>query len=305
LANLIIEKSDSTDIRFLPPDIRNFTENNLELYPSLHGYSIARNLYEEIFESYNQQFSEPFLCFADLAPEIVHTAESLLIKYGVSVNSKYVGIHVRENQSPSRANRNSKFDSIIPALEYVESLGYITVRLGLKNKRELSSFPMKLKGVDFTNKTLTQYQQDCLQLYIWSKSEFFIGNLSGGTFPPSLFGIPTIYFDVFPLKHFIPPSKMDIVLPKRLYNLATEEVLPLKQVFSPEFNFLQIENAIRLQANGFGLKSTTSNEMIAAINELISRKSGATMYKEISQSILDFEMSIRAAQLQRRMPFDY
>lgn len=305
LANLIIDKSKNIDVRFVAPSQNNFMESNLELFPDLHGYVIARNHYEDIFESYKTQFSTPFLGFADLSDEIVDTAESILMEHGFSTDSKYVGIHVRENQNPSRANRNSRFDSIVQALQYVENLGFITVRLGNPDKGDSRNQSRNLKGVDFTQKKMSNFERDCLQLYIWSKSEFFIGNLSGGTLPPSLFGIPTIHFDVFPLKHIIPPSKTDLVLPKRLFNLVDGKILPIEDVFSREFNFLQIENIIRLQGFGFGLKTTSSNEIIDAVNKLILRNSAIENSERRVDNSLDSRTSVRAAQLLARMPFAY
>ena len=43
-----------------------------------------------------------------------------------------------------------------------------------------------------------------------------------GTHPPSLFGTPTIWIDVHPTVQARPPSKQDVVIPKRVFKLKNK-----------------------------------------------------------------------------------
>ena len=82
--------------------------------------------------------------------------------------------------------------------------------------------------VNFLNKLkITREENELLQLFVWSKASFFVGNLSGGTIPPSLFGTP-----VFGL--------MFILL------LMSENHLSKIQQYQKEYLMLKIKNSYHL-----------------------------------------------------------
>ena len=77
------------------------------------------------------------------------------------------------------------------------------------------------------NWILLELRNELMQLYIWSRASFFVGNLSGGTIPPSLFGTPIVWIDAHPTVHRRPASQQDTIIPKRIFDLKKQKFLSL------------------------------------------------------------------------------
>jgi len=267
-ADLVISKSLKLGIEILDYSLSGQRESDMELYPSQGNYKIARDMYKPIFLEYEKRYSIPLLNFYDLSNETVAIAEKILIKHGVPIDSKLIGIHCRENQSQDRANRNSEFNKLKETINYLEMEGFTVIRLGQSNRHKRNSKIGK-RSFDSTLILLTKEEDEALNLYVWSRAEFFLGNLSGGTFPPALFGVPTIFFDVFPVSHFVPPGALDRILPKKLYSIKDQALLSLEMVFDPAYTYLQIENRLKLHTFGYTLVETTSLEILESVQNLI------------------------------------
>ena len=267
-ADLVISKSLKLGIEILNHPTFGQKEGDLELYPSQGSYKIARDMYKSIFLEYEKRYSNPLLKFSDLNTETVAIAEKILTEHGVPIDSKLIGVHCREDQNLNRANRNSVFKKFKETINYLEVEGFTVIRLGHSNRHKRSPRIGK-RSIDSTLISITKEETEALDLYVWSRAEFFLGNLSGGTFPPALFGVPTIYFDVFPLTHYVPPGALDRILPKKLYSIKDQSLLRLEMVFDPAFTYLQTENRLKLHTFGYSLVENTSLEILESVQNLI------------------------------------
>lgn len=275
LAEILINKASEVGFRFMSVAESDFMESDLELYPvNLEEYKIARYCYSSIFRKYESKYSQPFLNSEDLDQKIIILAEEILTSFGIEDFTKLVGIHIREDQLLNQANRNSDFGRYLDSLAWLESVGYTVVRLGHSNDQ--GSVKLGSQSIDTRFLQISRYERDAINLYLWSKALFFIGNLSGGTFPPSLFGVPTLYVDVFPYAHLTLPGVRDLITPKRLFNAKTQQYVDWEDSFERSKTHLQIENPLQLARHGYQLISYSALEMLTCVKKFtdILGKSG-------------------------------
>jgi len=86
-----------------------------------------------------------------------------------------------------------------------------------------------------------RYDKELVHLYIWSQSRFFIGNLSGGSHPPGLFGVPTLWIDMHPA-HFVSPNVYDVYAPRRIYCIKLARFLQFNEYKQSSHRFAQTED---------------------------------------------------------------
>lgn len=282
LAEILVRKAKAQDIEILEINELNLMEPNMEVFhksieSTKFEYVIARREYGNLFRQYNNLHSTPFLNVTDLTPSTIETAKEILSDYGISDTNNLIGIHCRENQPISRANRNSNFAKLSEPIDFMIKNGMSVVRLG--NFKSNNESNIKMNFVDLTTLKLQQYEYEAVNLYVWAKSRLFLGNLSGGTFPPLLFGVPIVWFDVFPFRHFIPPGVNDKILPKKVYSVAEKKLLSMSELFSPKCINTQTENPITLSRRGFELIDTTGSEIVSCLKDIYadleSKKSSA------------------------------
>lgn len=271
LAEILIRKAKEQDIEILEITELALMEPNMEVVhksteSTKFEYVIARREYGNLFRQYNQSDTTSFLNITDLTPSTIGTAEEILSDHGISDTNNLIGIHCRENQPISRANRNSNFAKLIEPIDFMIKNGMSVVRLG--DSKSSNEINFKTNFVDLTTLRLQQYEYEAVNLYVWAKSRLFLGNLSGGTFPPLLFGVPIVWFDLFPFRHFIPPGVNDKILPKKVYSVAEKKLLSLSELFSTEYINTQTENPITLFRRGFELVDTTSSEILNCFKDV-------------------------------------
>jgi putative glycosyltransferase (TIGR04372 family) len=169
--------------------------------------------------------------------------------------------------------------------------GKSVVRLGSFNSNNKTDSGINF--VDLTTLKLKQYEYESVNLFIWANSKLFLGNLSGGTFPPMLFGVPILWFDIFPYRHFVPPGINDKVLPKKLFSIEEGRMLSLNELFSPKYANLQTESPVSLSRKGFKLIDTTESEILDCLNEIYAEKqlilTSVERLSAVKQSTLNFD----------------
>ena len=198
-----------------------------------------------------------------MSPSIISLGRDVLNRNGVTDHRQLIGFHVRGDQEFSRSNRNSKFVKYIDSIVWLEQQGYTIIRLGHGAKK--TSSKIGNNSLDISSLELSSEERDAVNIYVWAISKFFVGNLSGGTFPPSLFGTPTIYIDLFPYTAFAIPGLRDAILPKKLFCLKSQRFLTIDEVFSETLTNTQIEDPLQLAIHGYQLIGCASDEILRAI----------------------------------------
>jgi putative glycosyltransferase (TIGR04372 family) len=303
-SELLVNKSRNSKIKINNSNDEVFPESDLELFPTIDGsYHLARNCYSKIFRAYFKKFSKPFLSINDLDSDVIKLGENVLKRYGVVNHEKIVGIHIREDQQFDRSNRNMPFSNLNSSIVWLESKGFTVIRLGhshKKQKRQIGSF-----GIDASQISLTQLESEALNLYIWAKARYFLGNLSGGTFPPSLFGVPTLYLNAFPFTHFTLPGLNDAIIPKRVREVGGQDFMPLDKLFSKRFTHLQVEDPLKLSLSGYELVPASDGEILQGVTEFIENLEQVSDKWHQSQKISCNNDFSRLDEFESRIPSTY
>jgi putative glycosyltransferase (TIGR04372 family) len=152
------------------------------------------------------------------------------------------------------------------ALRYLSGLDLNVIKIGTE-KTSISSKNQSENYFDLCDWNLSREEFELICLYVWSKSIFFIGNLSGGTMPPNTFGTPTFWFDVFPLAHVRLPGLYDYFIPKKVYSYRLQRNLTFSEMFT--YQDSQSENPLRLSESGYRLIDVSELDIFNGVKSMV------------------------------------
>ena len=154
-----------------------------------------------------------------------------------------------------------------------------TKKLFEKKNNSLYKF-LRYKNIfDTTKLGLSKYERECLQIYIWSHSRFFIGSKSGGTNPAGTFGTPTIWLDTHPTVDARPPYRYDHIIPKKVFSFSENKYLKLNEIFKKENIASQSTDKNFLKKNKFVIQSCDKINIKNSIEEMIKETSNQNKKK--------------------------
>lgn len=271
-SNLLIEKCKRIGLNIKYYDCSYFDlEPSMELYPisSIGKYIFGRhimgliNCYWEILHGNTYIFP---------SNKQIEVAKNVFKKIYGYVPSNFVGMHFRLAKD-SKSLRNSESKSSEIAIDEISKLGLTSILIGTKSspekfKASLNTLKVRDKVLDTTKLFISRYERECLQLYVWSHSRFFIGCLSGGTFPAGTFGTPTLWLDCHPQKHFRIPFKFDHMLTKRIFYKKENRFLHFKEIFEDKHISSQSENSSYVQKNGYKVIGCDPKEIKKSIHKM-------------------------------------
>ncbi len=274
-SNLLIEKCKKIGLKL---DYHNCNylqlEPNMELYPisNIGKYLFGRhisglvNCYWEILHGNTYIFP---------SSKQIEVAKNVFKKIYGFLPSNFVGMHLRMARD-SKSLRNPELKTTEFAIDEITKLGLTTILIGTKSfteKLKSSFYGLNIQEnvLDTTKLKLSKYERECLQIYVWSHSRFFVGSLSGGTFPAGTFGTPTIWLDCHPQNHFRIPYKFDHMLPKRIFYKKENRFLNFEEIFEDKHIPSQSENSIYVKENGYDVIGCDPKEIKKSIYEIYSQ----------------------------------
>jgi len=248
------------DNKLLEPDMEMLLDNN-------GRYINARKFYGVVEYRWWNEFGKPLISFDESHSNLIRV-EKLLKKMGVDTSKPLVGFHIRTNNDFLKSGRGSKLSSVYLSLNYLSKLGLNVIRVGTEKVSIGNKIPSN-NYFDLCDWGLSKDEFELICLYVWSKSIFFIGNLSGGTMPPNTFGTPTFWFDVFPLAHVRLPGTKDYFIPKKVYSYHSERELTFSEMFIyPES---QSENPFSLRESGYRLIESSGIDVLNGVKSMVDR----------------------------------
>ena len=143
-------------------------------------------------------------------------------------------MHLRRTKD-KQGHRNSSIRNASVICESIHAQGGKVILVGTTPVKNFESKILERIGNVFNTfyLDLNRFERECMQLYVWSKSRFFVGSISGGTFPPGLFNVPTIWLDVHPTAHIRFPIPRDLVLPCKIFSSNDGRELTFDEANSP------------------------------------------------------------------------
>ena len=245
-------------------------EPDLELWPNtfLNKYSFHRHIwcFSNLFwekNNYRKKIIWPFQYQIDLAKQII-------LKNLDQMPSSFVGIHMRTSKD-NETLRNANPKIFQRAIDCVNKAGIYCFLIGQNSN--YSDLKKNKNVFDTTSIKLTKYERECLQIYIWSHSKFFIGSNSGGSEPAGTFDVPTIWLDCFPAFNNRGRSVKDHILPKRIYSSKLGRFLKLSELLDQTYWESQPmhEDPLHFKEKGYELYSCKLDKLEQSINDMISQ----------------------------------
>jgi putative glycosyltransferase (TIGR04372 family) len=195
--------------------------------------------------------------------------DQALQKLGVLENNWFVCLHVRSSGFSTMENihnyRNTDFDTYIPAIKYIISMGGLCVRMG---DSSMPAAPQISGLIDYAH---SEIKADWLDLYISSKCKFFIGTGSGASAMAFIFGVPTVSLNICPFSSVPLIASGDISIPKLYLNKINNNLMGFKEIMSSDcanfrYNDLFVNEQIEVINN-------TSEEIKDTVMEMYLRLS--------------------------------
>ncbi len=247
------------------------SEGDIDLAVDKNGnYTLSKHYYSKIQRLWDKKCLKPLI---HLNVELTSKGEQLFNRIQIPSDAWIVGLHLRTPTDYNRNNRNSSFKNYKLAVDAINKQGGLVIRTGTD-----SDFP-HIKKIKFSKNEylfdlrkihLTNEEREILHCYIWAKSKFFIGNLSGGTHPPSLFGTPILWTDVHPISNFRSPNLKDLILPKKIYFHKNNKLMTLNEILNQENEYSQSENTFVTLDNGYYIKNNDEYEIRNAVYDMIN-----------------------------------
>lgn len=197
----------------------------------------------------------------------------LLCRLGWDSGSPTVGFHIRNDQAQDRSMRNSNPKKFFPSMARLVREGYNVVLLGELKRQDTMGLP---KNVLIASQEANKFSRDAINLAVWQKSQFFVGNVSGGTHPSGAFHTPTLLVDQYPITSFRAQGPQDLFQLKLPFSLHDGRFLKLKEVFHLKHRWSQTEDPRLLARAGYSAREVCTEEVDEGVREMQARANGLT-----------------------------
>ena len=238
---------------------------------------ILRRKMGNIHKSYLKEFRKPLI---GLTTEERASALRVLWEHGLPKDEevRIYGIHIRENGDPHTAGRDSDISKYTQLIEFLASKGGWVISIGDEPQGKRFS---KLELPNFINFSVPKSPtRELVHLFAWSCSHFFIGSNSGGTCPAMTFGVPILWTDIYPLRHFRPPGERDLMIPKIV---TDNQGIPIsfQKVLDPKNSYFDSENLLLMRERNLGLLNNSSLDL---------KNGAADMLKKLSDPLVNVDI---------------
>jgi putative glycosyltransferase (TIGR04372 family) len=243
-----------------PHEVSGPLESGLDLWPFHDGYVYALD------KQYEAVHALEILTTMkdDSLSRTIGIGAEILSEVGWDSTKRTVTFHLQNNQGSNRALRNSDPNKYLHSAQRLVREEYNVVLLG----SDFESGSVKNPAGTVTLRGLSRQELETANIALWKISEFYVGNLSGGTTPPSAFKTPTLWTDTYPISHWRPPGKRDLFLPKTVFHGTETEPLSFDRILSDEHRWSQTEDPHLLSRAGYRVQDLSSHEIDSAVLEM-------------------------------------
>jgi putative glycosyltransferase (TIGR04372 family) len=224
-------------------------------------------------------------------PEIKKKGWEILNKIGISPGSKFITLHVREDNFKGEqgclhnAHRNANIEDYFEAIDLLIEKGYQVIRLGEPSSKAVAP---KQGVFDYAH---SPYKSDWMDIFLCAEADIFLG-ASGGVFAtPQVFGTPLVATNFPPT--YLDHSSQDLFIPKLMRDRASKRLLTFKEIFSPPI--FQCEEGYLFAKLGIEFVDNTPGEIKEIVQELLERFESKLVYTEDDQVLQNKLRSYTAA----------
>ena len=164
--------------------------------------------------------------------DMARRGEDTLARMGLPLGAWFVCVHARDGVYSPRDEalhsfRNSSISNCEPAIDEIISRGGWAIRMGEKGSQPLRD---RLGVINYPD---TAYKSDWMDLFLCSRSRFFLGNTSGICMIPAIMGVPLALINMTPFGACLGLGANDLSIPKAVRG-ADGELLLFSEIFSSE-----------------------------------------------------------------------
>ena len=158
--------------------------------------------------------------------------------------------------------RNSNINNQITALEFLNSKGYKTVKIG-KDHPKINFSNQNI--IDFSNH---KFRNDFLEVYLVSKCKFMISDDSGISYFSTVLRKKKLIINLFNWNwlYHQSPKLLPIIIPKKIKCLKNEKILTYKEVLDRKIEFIDTEEDLKKE--GYIAIENTSLEIKNAVSNM-------------------------------------
>lgn len=187
-------------------------------------------------------------------------------KYKIDLKN-YVTIHVRDSgfyNDKSRQTRNADLNTYLPLILRLQELGYVVVKLGDKNSKQINHQETINKKMYF-DYAVSSLKSELNDIVLVSNAKFHIGTPSGLSFIPMIFNVNTYWTNMNTLSQSLGFLDDDLTVFKKIVDVKNEKFLPLSNYFEYPFDQnLQYNDFKKL---GYKMLNNTDQEILECFEE--------------------------------------
>ncbi|HHT9113492.1 MAG TPA: TIGR04372 family glycosyltransferase [Candidatus Wunengus sp. YC65] len=235
-------------------------------------YAEAKGTYAD-FEAINN--SNTFLAFSDEENEM---AKKELKK--IKINRDFVCVHARDALFyPKRKHddmRNIRFESFLPACNYLSQSGIQTIRMGAKQV----SVDKKLFNQDIIDYA-GKHRADFMDIWTIANCKFFLCSDSGLFNVSYMFNKPNAIVNLSSILYAAPWTQYDIYLPQKIWVKQEKRFLTFKEIAQYDIGLdMYCWTSVRYDKEGFECIKSTPEEITDLTKEINDVLDGKYQYNE-------------------------
>jgi putative glycosyltransferase (TIGR04372 family) len=184
------------------------------------------------------------------------------INYNKS-NNKLLSEHKRYGY------RNSPFELLIPSIQNLLSKGYNVIKVGAASGKHVLTDE---RYFDFSAEPATE-KRILLDLFLFSRCLFFIGDTSGNYSLAQAFRKPICFYNFAPLGHFHSWDKKSLTIFKNIKNIKTGKLKEFRQLLRYQYGYEIHNDKSNLSQKYI---CNTKKEILETVKEMEARISGGS-----------------------------
>ena len=273
ISNDQIAKMWKRELTILPSLILNpiyFLNKLISYYfPSVKNHIVTTSKSDRDVHNLLDQFG-PHLKFTE---EEIAIGEDYLKKFGLSINSKFVCLIVRDNAYLQNTYpeknweyhnyRNYDVDNFMPAAEALTERGYYVFRMGSKVEKKLKSANKKI--IDYAS---SKDRCDFLDVFLGAKCNFCISTTCGFDAIPNIFRVPLAYITV-PIQLFFTSSKNFLIMTKHHISKKLNRKLKFSEIIQNKIGNINTKDGF--EKKNITLVENSPSEIKEFVLEMLDR----------------------------------
>jgi|GEM_PF-82173 len=247
---------------------------------NIYEYTTAINETAPFYAVQKQWGDRPPLL--SLGQDDIARGEQRLIELGVPSGAWFVCVHSREggyapHDEHFHSHRNSDIESYQMAMKAIAERGGWCIRIGDPTMKKM---PPAQHAIDYAHSPL---KADWMDLFLFARCRFFLGNSSGPFLVASAFGVPVALANQSPVSVVLPYGRKDIGIPKLVWSRKEQRLLTFSEILGTPIGDLRLTH--EQEQAGIGMIDNTPEDIRDLALEHLGRVEGRLTYDSAEEAL--------------------